>query len=120
MENYKDVYNEKVKDLTTELVLNLTSIEGEIIKEYEDENIIYTFKKSYKNLFKIEIVESIVTITVYKDKDESLTVLVSQEAHRNVKDLVNVLEEKCKSQDLIPTIKNIDDMINVLALNLLN
>lgn len=119
MENYKDVYNEKVKDLTTELVLNLTSIEGEIIKEYEDENIIYTFKKSYKNLFKIEIVGPIVTITVYKDKDESLTVLVSQ-ADRNVKDLVNVLEEKYKSQDLIPTIKNIDDMINILALNLLN
>lgn len=119
MENYKDVYNEKIKDLTTELVLNLTSIEGEIIKEYEDENMIYTFKKSYKNLFKIEIVGVLVAITVYKDKDESLTVLVNQ-ADRNVKDLVNVLEEKYKSQDLKPAIKNIDDMINVLALNLLN
>ena len=119
MENYKDVYNEKIKDLTTELVLNLTSIEGEIIKEYEDENVIYTFKKSYKNLFKIEIVGEIVAITVYKDKDESLTVLVNK-TDRNVKDLVNVLEEKCKSADLMPTMKNIDDMIDILALNLLN
>lgn len=119
MENYKDVYNEKIKDLTTELILNLTSIEGEIIKEYGDENMIYTFKKSYKNLFKIEIVGAIVAITVYKDKDESLTVLVNK-ADRNVKDLVNVLEEKYKSADLMPTMKNIDDMIEVLASNLLN
>lgn len=120
MKNYKEDYKEKVRDLTTELVLNLTSIEGEIIKEYEDENLVYRFKKGYKDLFKVEIVAGVsVTVTVYKNKDESLSILLTRE-DENVIDFLNILESKYRSQDLKPTIKNIDDMINILALNLLN
>lgn len=122
MKNYKEDYKEKVDDLITELVLNLTSIEGEIIKGYKDKdlNIIYKFKKGYKDLFKVEVVVGLsVIVTVYKNKDESLAVLLRYD-DKNVKDFLNILEDKYESQDLKPTIKNIDDMIEVLALNLLN
>lgn len=122
MKNYKEDYKEKVDDLITELVLNLTSIEGEIIKGYKDKdlNIIYKFKKGYKDLFKVEVVVGLsVIVTVYKNKDESLAVLLRYD-DKNVKDFLNILEDKYESQDLKPTIKNIDDMIDILALNLLN
>lgn len=122
MENYKENYKEKVDDLITELVLNLTSVEGEIIKGYKakDLNIIYKFKKGYKDLFKVEVVTGVsVTVTVYKNKDEYLAVLLRYD-DKNVKDFLNILEDKYESQDLKPAIKNIDDMIEVLALNLLN
>ena len=120
MENYKEDYKEKVRDLTTELVLNLTSIEGEIIKDYDDENVIYTFKKGYKDIFEVQVVvDGPIIITVYKNKDESLSILLSRE-DENVVDFLNILEDKYESQDFKPTIKNIDDMIEVLASNLLN
>lgn len=122
MKNYKKDYKEKVDDLITELVLNLTSIEGEIIKGYKDNdlNIIYKFKKRYKDFFKVEVVVGLsVIVTVYKNKDESLAVLLRY-GDKNVKEFLNILEDKYESQDLKPVIKNIDDMIEVLALNLLN
>ena len=120
MENYKEDYKEKVRDLTTELVLNLTSIEGEIIKDYDDKNVIYTFKKGYKDIFEVQVVvDGPIIITVYKNKDESLSILLSRE-DENVVDFLNILEDKYESQDFKPTIKNIDDMIEVLASNLLN
>lgn len=122
MKNYKKDYKEKVDDLITELVLNLTSIEGEIIKGYKDNdlNIIYKFKKGYKDFFKVEVVVGLsVIVTVYKNKDESLAVLLRY-GDKNVKEFLNILEDKYESQDLKPVIKNIDDMIEVLALNLLN
>lgn len=122
MKNYKEDYKEKVDDLITELVLNLTSIEGEIIKGYKDNdlNIIYKFKKGYKDFFKVEVVVGLsVIVTVYKNKDESLAVLLRY-GDKNVKEFLNILEDKYESQDLKPLIKNIDDMIEVLALNLLN
>lgn len=122
MKNYKEDYKEKVDDLITELVLNLTSIEGEIIKGYKDNdlNIIYKFKKGYKDFFKVEVVVGLsVIVTVYKNKDESLAVLLRY-GDKNVKEFLNILEDKYESQDLKPVIKNIDDMIEVLALNLLN
>lgn len=122
MKNYKEDYKEKVDDLITELVLNLTSIEGEIIKGYKDNdlNIIYKFKKGYKDFFKVEVVVGLsVIVTVYKNKDESLAVLLRY-GDKNVKEFLNILEDKYESQDLKPAIKNIDDMIEVLALNLLN
>lgn len=114
-------YKEKVNHLIRKLVLNLTSIDGKLIKEYKDKdlNIIYKFKKGDKDLFKVEEVGAGVIVRVYKNKDESLAAFLEYD-NKDVEGLLNTLEDKFKLQDLEPAMKNMDDMIEVLGLNLSN